>query len=218
MLKFVQHSCGDSRLTCTDCGSSVCPKCMIECPVGNRCKRCAAKTESHVLKVTPLAAIRTFAASAIATYLFTFAGPFLGGGFFAWIIICFLGVLVGNFIHRVSGFKLGPIIISTVIAGIAAGAFLNPTTLHPYGMDKATLTKMVETEMILENEREGSPQKGQNPKMTPQQELALKEQISQMETAMQTAQIFGFVRLGIWTLGILTPFTGIVLPFIYPRR
>lgn len=50
--------CGDSRLCCVDCQQKVCPKCMIVCPVGNRCRFCvgdesAARCESQSAAVEP---------------------------------------------------------------------------------------------------------------------------------------------------------------------
>ncbi len=129
MVSFAKHSCGDSRLACSDCGATVCPKCMVECPVGNRCKKCAAKTESHILKVTPGIAIRTFLVAMLAGFAFTFLNPFGSFSFYSWIIVYFVGTLVGNLIHRISGYKMGAVIVAVVIAGVALGAVANPDTL-----------------------------------------------------------------------------------------
>lgn len=150
MVSFSKHSCGDSRLACSDCGSTVCPKCMVECPVGNRCKKCAAKTESHILKVTPVIALKTFLVAAIAGYLFTCFGAFGGFSFYSWIIVYFVGTLVGNLIHRISGYKMGAVIVSVVISGIAVGAIANPDTLINPLMKPDAVSSMDVAEMMSE--------------------------------------------------------------------
>lgn len=122
---------------------------MVMCPVGNRCKKCAAKTESHVLRVTPIVATRTFVCAALMGYSFSYVSPFCGAWFYSWIIVYFIGVFLGNVLHKVSSYKMGPAIVSVVIAGLAIGALLNPLTFS-IGPSKADYEKIAEA-MIAED-------------------------------------------------------------------
>lgn len=122
-----QHSCGDCKLSCVDCSAQICPGCMVQCPVGNRCPKCAGKFTSHVLAVTPLIMIKTLAAAGVAGFAFGWADTFLPlGGLFMMFFVYLGGVGIGNVVHKVSGHKMGPKISMTVVAGLVVGALLSP--------------------------------------------------------------------------------------------
>ncbi len=220
-------------MTCTDCEAIVCPRCMVECPVGNRCKKCAAKTESHVLKVTPLIALRTFLGSALASYLFSYISPFTGAWFYSWIIVYFLGVILGGFLHKLAAYKLGGAIVSVVLAGIVAGAILNPQTIAHYDYSQAIYQELAEDtfddKAPFDGEATGATGASGAAKSAG---LERREKISeavrdaiaqkrteQMQAATQTIQFWQMVKLTLFTVGILTPFIGIVPPFpVFPFR
>src|SRR5262249_21430669 len=125
---FAKHSCGDSKLSCVGCSSQVCPKCLVQCPVGNRCKACANKTESHTVKVTAAVLLKTGVSAATVGALFgTLCSHMPMYGYFSWIILYAGGLLVGNLLHKVSGFKLGSRIGSVVAGALIVGAILVPT-------------------------------------------------------------------------------------------
>src|SRR5262249_43538126 len=125
---FAKHSCGDSKLSCVGCSSQVCPKCLVQCPVGNRCKACANKTESHTVKVTAAVLLKTGVSAATVGALFgTLCSHMPMYGYFSWIILYAGGLLVGNLLHRLSGFKLGSRIGSVVAGALIMGAMLVPT-------------------------------------------------------------------------------------------
>src|SRR4051812_4329147 len=108
MALFSKHTCGDSKLGCVECSAQVCPKCMVICPVGNRCRPCADKTSSHALKVTPAVLVRTGLAALAIGAVFGFSSGHLPlFGFYSWILLYVIGVAVGNFLHKISGYKFG---------------------------------------------------------------------------------------------------------------
>ena len=265
MQIFPQHSCGDSRLSCVECETQVCPKCMVQCPVGNRCKKCAAKTESHVLRVTPAVATRTFVASAFAGYGFAYVSPFLGGWFYSWIIVYFLGALIGNVLHKVASYKMGTAIVSIVVGGLIVGSVLNPQT---FGFDNRGIddekvaaamvaAEIEETEMAsgkrakffdefdddrkfsdqakndggtkTDSDSEAKSEEKAEAKAASQRKTArrreitermVKEQLEQLKSHRQSSQFWHFVKMLIFAIGILTPFTGIMpqFPFFPYRR
>ncbi len=219
MLKFPKHTCGESRLSCAECNEPVCPKCMVECPVGNRCRKCAAKTESHVIKVTPWVGVRTFVAAALAAYVFGFGASFLFGGYWSWLITYALGVLVGNLLHKVSGFKLGSIIVSVVVSGILCGTLLNPSTFNllnaaneihgeipsaktmvrttEHAKDLKSAYKNTDKDADFDSDSDADSDAGVSP-----------AQAEKMRDTLNTMQFWRLVSIAIFGLGLITPFTG----------
>lgn len=232
-MKFAEHSCGDSRLTCNDCQGQVCPKCMIECPVGYRCKKCAGKITSHVLQVTPLIVARTIVVAAIVGYVAPLLTQF-SGGFYAIIITYFVGALAGNLLHRVSGFKLGTAIVTTVLVGAIAGMLANPVTFRSYQMqnDLARLTQQMQQQnSVLQNSQQSSQttdgnsatqnrQTADRERIKEDDERMSPEQLEMTRQHFQSAQVWELIELAIFLAGVLTPFTGMVpaLPFPFWRR
>lgn len=180
--------------------------------MGNRCKKCAAKTESHVLKVTPAVGLRTLAVAAALTFVFSQINSFVGGGVYSWIIAYVIGVFAGNITHRVSAYKMGPVIVVVVIAGIALGAIMNPGLLTPNGLDSAMLDRISQSQSLLEGENTPAN------KVHEEELRAAREQIAALQASMKQMQVWQLVKLGIFSLGLLTPFTGLTIPFPFPFR
>ncbi len=236
-MKLAEHSCGDSRLTCNDCEGPVCPKCMVECPVGYRCKKCAGKITSHVLQVTPAIIARTIVVAGITGYVAPYLAQY-SGGFYGFIIIYFVAVLAGNLLHKVSGYKMGTAIVSTVMIGAIAGMLANPVTFRSYQMqqDLARLSMQM---------KQQAPESQSKQKLTSEQSQADKErdmrknaqgpfseedgapgetmtseQLEMTRQHFQSAQVWEIIELAIFLAGLLTPFTGVMpaLPFPFFRR
>lgn len=120
-----KHSCGESRLACIDCAGQICPSCMVQCPVGNRCPQCASRFSSHVLDVKKVVAIRTFAAACVVGALFGWWESLgAGAGIFGWFLLYFVGLLVGKVLHKIAAHKMGRKIVTCVICGLIVGAAL----------------------------------------------------------------------------------------------
>lgn len=128
---FGPHVCVDSRLSCVDCNAQVCPKCMVQCPVGNRCPKCAGKFTSHVLEVSPMVVARTLAVAALIGGLFSLTGGGFSFGFYGWIITYVMGIFAGNIIHKAASFKLGRKVLATVSIGVIGGAVSVNALLAP---------------------------------------------------------------------------------------
>ena len=121
------HNCGDSKLSCVDCEARICPSCMVQCAVGNRCKGCTERFTSHVTKVPIAVGLRTFAVSAVIGALLGFGLEFsLFGGFFAWIALYFVGMFAGRGVHKIAQHKLGKRVIFIILAGVLVGTFVTP--------------------------------------------------------------------------------------------
>lgn len=121
------HTCSpDSALKCVDCNCQVCPKCFVQCAVGNRCKKCTERFTSHVLIVTPKILLKLFAASLVLGYAWGYVGPNLDFGYIGYFLIFFAAVFAGRLLHKIAGYKIGMRPVAVVLVGMAIGLALGP--------------------------------------------------------------------------------------------
>ncbi len=123
----MSHSCGDSRLTCTDCSSQICPSCFVQCAVGNRCKKCASRFTSHVLQVSKAVIAKASAAAAAAGFAFGYVLQNLGTCGWMPLILSFgAGVVCGRVTHKVASYKLGKALAICVFICSLSGFMFSP--------------------------------------------------------------------------------------------
>ncbi|MBS1999592.1 MAG: hypothetical protein JSS86_24875 [Cyanobacteria bacterium SZAS LIN-2] len=125
----VTHTCGDSALKCVDCDGQVCPKCFVQCAVGNRCKKCASRFTSHVLKTSPAVIIRlglAMVALGVGYGFLARAVPEMPFGFYGYFIQFAIWFALGKGMHRVASYKQGPKVMATAIIGLLLGLALGP--------------------------------------------------------------------------------------------
>jgi uncharacterized protein YegJ (DUF2314 family) len=99
---------------------------MEQCPVGNRCKKCADRFTSHLVKVSPIIMVRTAAAAAVLGFAFGHAENMLFGGFYMWIIVYLIGFGAGKLLHRVASYKVGRKVVASMIGGLIVGVLVSP--------------------------------------------------------------------------------------------
>lgn len=120
-------SCGDSRLKCIDCSEIICPKCLVQCAVGNRCKKCAGRFTSHVLQVSPLLLLKAGLFTTLIGFIFSCMQPSITGfGFYSYLLFIGIGYVTGRLLHKIVGYKLGGKILTAVMAGFLLGYLLGP--------------------------------------------------------------------------------------------
>ena len=126
----VKHSCGDSALKCVDCNETVCPKCMVQCAVGNRCKKCTARFTSHVLKTSPKILIRLALGMWILGFVYGFVEPllaFIPLGYISYIIQFVAFMSLGKIMHRLAAYKQGPKVAATAFFALLLGLMSGPS-------------------------------------------------------------------------------------------
>jgi len=110
-MKCAAHPEVETNLTCGRCGRPICPKCMVQTPVGPRCPECASLKRLPTYKVSPrqyLIASGAGLGIAIATgFVWAFI-PF-SGYFFYFAVLIGLGVgyAIGEVISRSVNRKRG---------------------------------------------------------------------------------------------------------------
>lgn len=125
-----KHSCGDSRITCIDCGQIICSKCLVQCPVGFRCRSCG-KVKNSLSDVTPFLVARTLALCALIGFCFGYAMPLIDLPWIGVFICYFAGLFVGRFLTRFTDGKLGRNIGTTIVFGLLIGMSLSPLRFLP---------------------------------------------------------------------------------------
>ena len=125
----VTHSCGQSALKCVDCSEQVCPKCFVQCAVGNRCKKCAGRFTSHILKAPPKVLIRLGLAMAVLGVGYGYLARSMSDmplGFYSYIVEFFIFMAVGKLMHRIASYKQGVKVVGTAVLALLVGLACSP--------------------------------------------------------------------------------------------
>ena len=122
-LYCVNHPKTETRLRCNRCGNPICPKCVVQTPVGFRCKQCVKGQQAVFYSATSLdyviAVVIGLVASIIAAFIISAVGIF---------ITLFLAPAVGGVIAEVvrwaTGRRRGRRMWLVVSACIVVGALV----------------------------------------------------------------------------------------------
>jgi hypothetical protein len=57
-LKCATHPDVETRLRCGKCGKPICPRCLVQTPVGARCRECAKLYKLPIYRLTPVFYLR----------------------------------------------------------------------------------------------------------------------------------------------------------------
>ncbi len=63
-MKCATHNDVETGLACGKCGTPICPKCLVETPVGARCRQCANVRRLPTYNITPVQYLKSVAAGA----------------------------------------------------------------------------------------------------------------------------------------------------------
>ena len=123
----VNHPGVETRLTCSSCGDPICPRCMVNTVVGQKCRRCSQ--QSARAKGTPdtVLLLRAFAAGVAVAALGALL--ILKVGLFGGILLALgYGYLVGEAVRRGARrrvhSRLGAIAVAAVAIGLGGMAAL----------------------------------------------------------------------------------------------
>lgn len=120
-----RHPTVETTLRCGRCDTPICPRCLVQTPVGARCRDCAGVRRLPTYNVTPLMMLRAlgagFAAAAgiggVWGYLLSATGTY---GFFVIFIGLGIGWLISEAISAATNRRMGPplaavAVVSTVL-------------------------------------------------------------------------------------------------------
>ncbi|MCE5198946.1 MAG: B-box zinc finger protein [Armatimonadota bacterium] len=130
IITCARHPKVETGLKCATCGTPICPKCMVQTPVGAKCRECGSQKNGALFSPSPVQAI---SAGAVGLLLGMGAGwgvEFIGGIFSLFLAFAY-GGFAGEMILRASRRKLGRLMeviaASTLILGALGGRILVAT-------------------------------------------------------------------------------------------
>jgi len=122
-LYCINHPRTETRLRCNRCGNPICPKCVVQTPVGFRCKQCIKGQLAIFYSATPLdyviAVVIGLVASTIAAFIVGAVGIF-----FAFFLAPAAGGAIGEVVRWATGRRRGRWMWLVVSACIVAGALV----------------------------------------------------------------------------------------------
>ncbi|MCX8213905.1 MAG: B-box zinc finger protein [SAR202 cluster bacterium] len=119
-----EHEDTTSSLRCARCEKLVCPKCMVQAPVGIRCREHGKAPKPPMYQVSRGYIARGFGAAivvgVVGGIVLAFAVPFLED-FYGGIAVAGVGYLVGEAISRATNYKRGtPLVVASVVGMVVA--------------------------------------------------------------------------------------------------
>lgn len=135
-MRCAAHPEVETTLSCSKCGKPICPKCMVETPVGARCPDCAQVYRLPTFQVsTRYLLIATGVGLGMATIcglIWGVLGSFLGFRFFNIVLAAGVGYAIGEAISLSVNRKRGPKL--AIIAGFAVAiSYLVSISLWGFG-------------------------------------------------------------------------------------
>lgn len=128
-MQCATHPKVETELACGRCGRPICPRCLVQTPVGARCRQCAGVRRLPTFEVSPMYIARGAGASLVAGAV---VGAVWGGllprtlgvyGFFVFFIALGIGYAVGEAVSWATNHKRGPVLQGIAVAGVV-GAYL----------------------------------------------------------------------------------------------
>lgn len=103
-MRCARHPGVETGLSCANCGTPICPKCMVVTPVGMKCPDCGRIKNSPLFQVRPE---RLLLAGFVAFFAGIVAALIGDLGFFVIFISIPYGYFAGSMILKAAGMKRG---------------------------------------------------------------------------------------------------------------
>jgi hypothetical protein len=123
-MQCATHPNVETELACGRCERPICPRCLVQTPVGARCRQCAGVRRLPTFEVSPKYIARGVGASLVAGVV---VGAVWGGlfpralgfyGFFVFFVALGIGYAVGEAVSWATNRKRGPALQGIAVAGV----------------------------------------------------------------------------------------------------
>lgn len=134
-MKCAAHPQVETNLTCGRCGTPICPKCLVQTPVGARCRKCAGLKRLPTYEITPKQYVKAVVVGLGASVVVGIAWAALWSvlWFFNFFLAAGAGYAVGELLSRSVNRRRGQlleiicglcVVVSYMVAnvGLSAGA------------------------------------------------------------------------------------------------
>ena len=102
-MRCANHPDTETQLRCSRCGKPICVRCVIQTPVGGRCKQCAGLKKPPMFQVGPLRFAKAATYGLVAALLGGLLWAQVGIGFgmmVSVLLLLLVGYLVGEGVSR----------------------------------------------------------------------------------------------------------------------
>ncbi len=126
-MQCAAHPEVETELACGRCETAICPRCLVQTPVGARCRDCARLRRPPMYEVSPVGVLRGVGAALLVGVVIgviwgILLPPGFGFGIFGLFIALFIGSPIGYFfagvLDRATGRKRGPVMQSIAVGGL----------------------------------------------------------------------------------------------------
>jgi hypothetical protein len=162
-MKCARHPDVETDLRCGKCLQPICPKCMVQTPVGARCPKCAALKKLPVYEISTIFYIRAIGAGLATAAVAGAIWPYVPlGGFFLFFIALVVGYVIGEAVSLAANRKRGSglqiiagasVVVSYVVRSLIEAAphsFLH-TFVDVYGLIALVLGIIVAVGLLRRN-------------------------------------------------------------------
>ena len=145
--RCARHPNVETTLLCGRCGTPICPRCLVQTPVGARCPTCANVRRIPTVDVKPIYLARGLGAAIVSGLVVGIVwavviGGQAGGvaGFFIFFVAMGIGWAIGESVSAATNRKRARalqacavigVVLSYFVRNIAVGLPLVPLTPHP---------------------------------------------------------------------------------------
>lgn len=138
-FRCANHPDTETHLRCNRCGKPICVRCVIQTPVGGRCRECAQLKRPPMFQVGSGLYARAGAyglvAAGVGGFLWAQAGPFFG---LSALLLLLLGYVVGEAVSRGANRRIsrGLVVMAgtLTVAGVVAGRTVLVLSRLPAGV------------------------------------------------------------------------------------
>lgn len=124
-MRCANHPDTETQLRCSRCGKPICVRCVIQTPVGGRCKQCAGLRKPPMFQVGPLRFARAAMYGLVAALLGGLLWAQVGRGpgmMVSALLLLLVGYLVGEGVSRGADRRVsrGLMVLAVVLTFVAA--------------------------------------------------------------------------------------------------
>jgi len=127
-MQCAAHPSVETELACGRCGKPICPRCLVQTPVGARCRECARVRRLPTYHISATFLLRglgaALVAGAVLGLLWRLLFPFGFGFFFGFFVALGLGYAVGESVSLATNRKRGPPLQVIAAAGVVVAYFV----------------------------------------------------------------------------------------------
>ncbi len=114
-----RHPSTPTLLRCGRCNTPICPRCMVNTDVGQRCPDCARGSRLPTFQVAPAAIVRGAVAGLLTATAIGYLWS-LAPGFAFWLGLL-MGFVTGEVVARATNHKRGPALMATAAVTVVVG-------------------------------------------------------------------------------------------------